>query len=96
MLVSLKPGKSAMLMLMAICNRQYGQPSGVEDMNEPEYETVWGSVRVLCAWLAEETDALRPEVNGILPALLGWCAVDRRYDMLLVVMGRGVRYRMTR
>jgi hypothetical protein len=64
---------------MRDCFPQHGSADAAAGMAEAEFEIVWGSVRVLSAWLAEETEALRTEVNGILPALLAWCAVDRRY-----------------
>ena len=34
---------------------------------------VWLSVRVLCAWLAEESDAKREKVCSVLPSLLELC-----------------------
>lgn len=63
---------------IGVCVLQHGNAEAANEISETEFEVVWGSARVLSAWLAEETEALRAEVNGILPHLLAWCNVDRR------------------
>lgn len=52
-----------------------------DSMDTVTMETVWGSMRVLCAWLAEETEAMRKEVCAVLPYLLSWCRPERGYVM---------------
>ena len=48
------------------------------------------SVRLVCVWMAEETDALRPELYAVLPFAIEAVSLDAEHDDLLRLMLPGL------